>query len=147
MKWKIAGGLLLFLLAVQCAQYRELPTAPQDRIRQIRPADIRAYHDPVKMEIAWVPYQEHRLTRTSKGEWRVVKDEETDRESAMPMILVSYPGTTDSIWLDMNMDNEMLGRLLKHTLMTQVPLSRPFTRYVEIATCGSCHPRHIDIDF
>ena len=148
MKWKVLLFILvIFFIAVQCAQQKELTQESMDRIRQLRPADITKYHEPVRMEVGWVPYQEYKLEVTKKGEWKVVRNDATDKKSAMPMILLSYPNGTDSLWLDMNIDNALLGRLLKHTLMTQAPITRPFTEYFEVAKCSKCHPKEIKLDF
>jgi len=148
MKWKfLCFVLLLVMLVVQCTQQKELSSSSQDRIRQLRPADVTSYHEPLRMEVGWVPYQEHKLVMTKKGEWKVVSNDAEDRSSTMPVILLSYPNGMDSLWLDMNIDNALLGRLLKHTLMTQVPITRPFTAYVEAAKCSKCHPKDIPIDF
>ena len=145
MKWKvILFGLVVFFLAVQCSTTNDLGEA-HDRIRQLQPDNIVSYHQPVQMEVAWVPYTEHRLEWTKKNEWRVVKDPAVDTTSTLPMILLSYPGGTDSIWLDMNMDDATFGRLLKHTMMTQIPISRPFTEYIEIAKCENCHPENVKL--
>lgn len=140
---------VVFMLLVQCSTSKEVPeqTNVEDRIRQLAPGDINSYHAPVKMEVAWVPYTEYSLEWTRKNEWRVVKNAETDTSSTLPMMLLTYPGESDTIWLGMNTDNETLGRLLKHTLMTQKPITRPFTEYVQIAKCSECHPKNIEIPF
>ncbi len=148
MQWRIIFILIIFsVVATQCAQQKGLTGNSEDRIRQLRPDDITSYHAPTRLEIGWVPYQEAKLVMTKKGEWKVVKNDETDKQSVMPMILLTYPEGTDSLWLDMDIDNALLGRLLKHTLMTQLPISRPFTEYFEIAKCSKCHPKDIHLDF
>lgn len=148
MKWiSTILGIVTLLALVQCASSKQADTSVHDRVRQLKPDDIASYHEPVKMEIAWVPYTEHRLVMTKKNEWKVVRDEESDKHSAMPVILVTYPSTKDTIWFDMNMENETMGRLLKHTLMTQEPITRPFTEYFEVASCTKCHPAEIDKGF
>lgn len=145
MKMKLIIALaLLGMLVVTCNQTKDL--APR-RILQINPAEVTAYHPPVSMQIGWFPYHEDKLVRTGKDEWKVVKNEEEGNSGAIPQILIHYPHTTDSIWLDMNIDNALLGKLIKHTLMTQVPIERPFAEYFEVATCSRCHPSHIKIDF
>ena len=148
MNWKmITFGLLMVFIVMNCGQYRKISQTDTNRVRQIKPNEISSYHDAVKLEVAWLPYQEHQLVRTKRNEWKMVKNEEIGVTSNMPMILVSYPNSQDTVWFDMNMDNEMLGRLLKHSLMTQVPISRPFTEFVEVAKCGKCHPDHIEKGF
>jgi hypothetical protein len=148
MKWKtLFFSVLIIFVVLNCSQYRELSQEESNRVRQIKPKEISSYHEPLKLEIAWLPYEEHRLVRTKKNEWKMVKNEDVRVKSNMPMILLTYPNSTDTIWFDMNVDNAMLGKLMKHSLMTQVPISRPFTEYVEVAKCGTCHPSHIDKGF
>ena len=146
MKWKapLAFGILL-AFTLQCATNKNITEGASDRVRQADTRHITSYHNPVKLEIGWIPYTEHRLVHTKKNEWKVVKDASVDTTSVMPMILLSYPFSEDSLWFDMNMENETLGRLLKHTLMTQQPISRPFGEYMEVSKCSNCHPASIDI--
>ena len=145
MKWKYAFFMILLVfLVVNCSQYREVVKEDYNRIRSTHPTEVSSFHAPVKMEIAWVPYEEHRLVKTKKNEWKMVKDDDIRVASRMPMILITYPDATDSLWLDMNTDSEMLGKLVKHSMMTQVPISRPFAEYFEVAKCGTCHPSHIN---
>lgn len=147
MRWTVALVMIGVIgLLAQCSSTREIPQS-EERIRQLKNSSVKAYHDPVQLQIAWVPYTQHSLELTSKNEWKVVKDASRDTSSALPMILLTYPAGEDTLWLDMNTDNELLGRLLKHTLMTQEPISRPFTNYIEIAKCSNCHPEHIEIPF
>ena len=147
MRWNIAIAVIITIgLLAQCSTTSEVPQS-EARVKQIQSSDVEAYHDPVQLQIAWVPYTAHSLKLTGKNEWKVVKDDSKDTSSALPMIMLTYPGSTDTLWLDMNTDNELLGRLLKHSLMTQQPITRPFTNYIEIAKCSSCHPKHIEIPF
>jgi hypothetical protein len=53
----------------------------------------------------------------------------------------------DTIWIDMNTDTELLGRLVKHSLMTQEPIQRPYTNFFEVASCEKCHPAHVKVEF
>ena len=148
MKWKfILFVLVSFFLGLQCAEQKNLTSSESDRIRMLHPFEIASFHDPVKLEVAWVPYQEHKLVKTKKNEWKVVKSDSDTKPAAMPQILLTYPQGTDTLWLDMNTDNAILGKLLKHSLMTQQPISRPFTTYFETAACATCHPQEIEIDF
>ncbi len=147
MKWNVALMMILTIgLLAQCSTTREVPES-EELIKQLRSSSVESYHDPVQLQVAWVPYTSHSLKLTAKNEWKVVKDESRDKESALPMIMLTYPNSSDTLWLDMNTDNELLGRLLKHSLMTQQPITRPFTNYIEVAKCSSCHPQHIEIPF
>jgi hypothetical protein len=148
MNWKtLLFSILIIFVVMNCSQFKELEKEDFNRVRQVKSKELIGLHDPIKVEIAWLPYQEHQLVRTKRNEWKVVKNEVAGITSNMPMILVTYPNTSDTMWFDMNVDNEMLGRLMKHSLMTQVPISRPFTEYIEVAKCGKCHPAHIEKGF
>lgn len=145
MKWKLLFFISVIVFVVMnCSQYKKIVKEEYNRVRTTHPMAVKGYHDPVKLEIGWVPYEEHKLVKTKRNEWKMVKDEDILIKSNMPMILVTFPNSTDSLWLDMNIDNEMLGKLVKHAMMTQVPVTRPFSEYLEIAKCGKCHPSHID---
>jgi hypothetical protein len=115
--------------------------------RQIRPSDVKGYHSPVSMRIAWFPYNDLTIKKRSDNDWVVVKNDSTAKKGAMPVILVDYLNGTDSVWINMNTDNETLGKLIKHTLMTEEPIKKPFASYFEISKCGKCHPAEIDKGF
>ncbi len=136
----ILGATFLF---VTCTQYREIqPT----RTRNMQPSEVAAYHPPITLNIGWVPYQDQKLVKTGKNEWKIVKTE-AGKQGAVPFILVNYADSKDTIFLDMNMDNAMLGKLIKHSLMTQEPIRRPFTEFFEVASCQRCHPAEVKVDF
>ena len=50
-----------------------------------------------------------------------------------------------SIYFGMDIDNELLGRLIKQSLMTQQPITEPLTAFLEDADCSTCHPAEIEI--
>lgn len=114
--------------------------------RRVSPKEVTSYHKPANMKIGWLPYKDLEFKKTSKDNWVVIKNDST-KEGAIPVILLTYPDSGDSIWLDMNTDNELLGRLMKHTLMTQLPITEPFGDYLVTAACSQCHPSEIKIKF
>ena len=133
----------LVFLIVTCKTQKELvPT----QIRQVKPEQVAGYHEPINITIAWYPYQNQILERQDDGTWKVIKSDSA-RSGKVPVILIRYPNSTDSIWLDMNTKNETLGKLLKHSLMTQEPITRPFGEYLETAKCTKCHPSDVEVDF
>ena len=147
MKIKLVFTIALsaFIL-VTCHQFKELE-APT-RVRNLKPAEVSAYHQPIKMTIAWVPYSENqKLVKTKKDEWKVVKEEGQGKSGNIPVILVTYPNSNDTIWIDMNTDTELLGKLVKHSLMTQEPIRRPYVQYFEEASCQKCHPSDVKVNF
>ncbi len=146
MTWRIAFFFLLIVFIVSnCSETRQMPT---ERIaRAMQPSEISSFHPEISLTVGWVPYQNQKLVRTGRNEWKMVKREEGDREGAVPVILVSYPRTKDSILLDMDITNELLGKLIKHSAITQEPIRRPFSTFFEEAQCKKCHPAHIKLDF
>lgn len=146
MKIKLVFAIaILAFVFVTCHQYKEL--VPPSHIRNLKPNEVAAYHQPINMTIAWVPYQEQKLVKTKKDEWKVVKHEDSDKTGNIPVILVTYPESTDTVWIDMNTSNELLGKLVKHSLMTQEPIRRPYVQYFEEASCQKCHPSDVKVNF
>ena len=135
---------LLVTIGLTCNNTKEIQPSTY---RQMRPSALRSYHQPVNIQVGWFSYQESKLVRSGNNDWQVVKNDETDKIGIVPQILIRYPETSDSIWLDMNIDNALLGKLIKHSLMTQVPIQRPFAAYFEAAACSKCHPSDVKIDF
>ncbi len=115
--------------------------------RQIRPAEVRGYHQPITAQIAWFPYRDLTIKQTSDGNWIVVRQESTAKEGAMPVILIKYPESQDSVWIPMDTDNATLGKLIKHTLMTEEHIKKPYASFFEISKCEKCHPAEIDKGF
>ena len=131
------------MLFVTCKQYKDISAGS---MRQVKPREVAFYHPPIQVNIGGVPYQDQKLVQTGKHEWKVEKNDD-GKQGAVPVILINYPDTQDSIWIDMNMDNAMLGKLIKHSLMTQEPIKRPFATYFEEASCQRCHPADVKVDF
>jgi len=128
---------------VTCQTQKVLvPTAS----RQIDASQVAGYHDEVSMTIAWLPYQDQKLVQSSANSWKVVKSD-SGKTGKIPVILIRYPDSGDTIWLDMNTKNEVLGKLIKHTLMTQEPITHPLENYLQTNSCTKCHPKDVEVDF
>lgn len=140
----IALLLMVVLFIFTCKQTMQLTPS---RAMHLSPNEVTSYHEQVTLKVGWVPYQEDKLVMTGENEWKIVKHTEEDASGFVPMILLMSPNSTDSIWLDMEIDNELLGKLVKHSIITQEPIQRPFSEYFEVAKCSNCHPSHIKIDF
>ena len=133
----------LAFIVIACKSQKELvPT----KARNIMPSEVAGYHNNIDVTIAWYPYKDQLLKQTSDNEWKIVKSDSA-REGNIPVILIRYPATGDSLWLDMNTESELLGKLLKHSLMTQEPIKRPFGDYLQAASCTKCHPADVEVDF
>ena len=130
--FKLFSILTLGILVVTCSTTKQ-PMDPM-RARQLKPSEVRGYHNAVEMKIAWFPYEELVLKKTKENNW-VMVDSDTGRVRAIPVII------------DMNIKNQLLGKLLKHTLMTQQPITEPFSEYFANAKCTKCHPSNVKVNF
>ncbi|MCB0586989.1 MAG: hypothetical protein KDD06_16915 [Phaeodactylibacter sp.] len=146
MTWRFAFFFLLIaFIVINCSEPRQMVT---DRAgRTMHPSEISSFHPEMSITIGWVPYQDQKLVRTGKNEWEMVKRQSGDKKGAAPVILVTYPQSKDSILLDMDIKNELLGKLIKHSAMTQEPIKRPFSTFFEEAKCRKCHPSNIPLPF
>ncbi|MCB0558530.1 MAG: hypothetical protein H6573_15025 [Lewinellaceae bacterium] len=146
MTWRFAFFFLLIaFVVVNCGETKELTSTTMNG-RTMQPSEITSFHPEISITIGWVPYQDQKLVRTAKNEWKMVKRQSDDKVGSAPVILVSYPRSRDTILLDMDITNELLGKLIKHSAMTQEPIKRPFTTFFEEAQCKKCHPAHIKLD-
>ena len=141
---KIYGAVLLMFLGMvllMCTPQKLKPT----RIRQLSPQEVVGYHNPMELQIAWFPYKSHSLKQVEDDKWVVEYD--SNKTGAVPVILITYPESNDSIWLDMSTKSETLGKLLKHSLMTQEPITEPLGDFLEVASCSKCHPADVPVNF
>ncbi|MCF8261833.1 MAG: hypothetical protein K9J12_13725 [Melioribacteraceae bacterium] len=102
------------------------------------------FHKPVSMRVAWYPYENKKLIETGTDTYELIAD--STGGGLTPVILLETKDGGEPIRLDMNIDNELLGKLLKHSLMTEEPITRPFKNYFENTKCSTCHPSAIEID-
>ena len=137
-------SILIFVVAT-CKTVQQDEVEPP-RMRQVKPGEVAGYHSPIEMTIAWLPYKDLALKRTADDDWQVVKSD-TTRSGLTPVILIRYPDRQDSVWLDMNTESAMLGKLIKHSLMTQEAIKFPYGSFLEEAKCTKCHPSDIKVDF
>jgi hypothetical protein len=86
------------------------------------------------------------LKQTKANNW-VIVESDSAKSGAIPVIQVIYPVTADTVWVQMNTKNDLLGKLIKHSLMTQQPIYEPYSEYFEKASCASCHPSDVKVSF
>ena len=141
--------IILFLavavLAVTCKQYTEMSTS-QPTSKQLKPKEATAFHEPLSIRIAWVPYEENQIVAFEGNQYVFEYNDGLKSGRALPMIVIDHQNSSDSILIEMDIDNELLGRLIKRSIMTQKPIERPFTKYFEEAKCQSCHPSEIKVN-
>lgn len=130
--------LLMLLGCMKSSKY-------QSRVRNIKPQTAQAYHKPIKLQIGWYPYEESKLQRTGQNEYRIVSEDSLNKKGAMPVIIMSYGDSSRALWIDMDTDEALLGKLLKHSLMTEIPVKWPYQQYFEKADCAKCHPSSIEL--
>ena len=116
------------------------------QVRHLSPSEISSYHNAVNMRIGWMPYEDIQYQRAADNRW-VLIESDAAAEGMIPVIMISYPETGDSLWFNMNMKSETLGKLLKHTMMTQKPIYEPVASYLADAKCTSCHPSDVRVNF
>ena len=113
--------LLLAITVITCTttqSYME-PT----RARQLKPTEVSSYHNAINMKIAWFTYKELELKKTKENNW-VMVESDTARTSVVPVIMITYPNSNDSIWIDMNIKNQLLGKLiLKYWIYSSPPIN------------------------
>jgi hypothetical protein len=146
-KLKITIFLFSIAMIFTCKSSLETVSVVDTKARQLRPYEAKSFHKPVIIRIGWFPYTDLTIHRKENDDWVVVKQEKEEKGGSVPVIMLEYPESADTMWLDMNTDNELLGRLLKHTLMTEEPIRRPYTEFFEVASCSKCHPGHVDKGF
>ena len=110
------------------------------------PSEIAAFHKEVSVNIGWIPYADQKLVQTGKNEWKIVQSDDGGNIGSIPVIVVTYPDSKDTLLLDMDIENELLGRLIKHSVMVQQKIHRPFTTFFEETKCERCHPQHIELN-
>ena len=108
-------------------------------------ANAQCFHNKIEMNIGWYPYEEAEVTNTNREISIVLPRDSSVVSGSSPFIQIVYPTTDDSITLDLDIDNELLGKIIKQTLMTQMPIQRPLKEFIKKADCSTCHPAHIDI--
>jgi len=144
MNYKLVLAILaLGVLALNCKAPKEVP-AP--KLRTLSPAEVTSYHMPVNMQVAWVPYENLEVKMDKNNNWVIVESKDP-KKSVIPVMLITYPATGDSVWVQMDTRSDLLGQLIKHTLMTQKPITEPFDAYLADAACSSCHPADVKVNF
>ena len=117
------------------------------KIRKFKEWKAARFHKEVELKIGWYPYEKGNSQNVSSEEWVVSFEDSNDTiDGYMPVIILRNAATNDSLSLGMDIDDALFGKLLKHTLMTQVPIKRPFKDYLKQADCSICHPSEIKIN-
>jgi hypothetical protein len=115
------------------------------RVRSFSEWKADYFHHPIEVKIGWYPYDEEVVIKTGKHQYSIQKSDTTEAAGSMPVIVLTYPDSTQSVYFGLDIDNELLGKLIKQSLMTQKPITEPLTGFLEEADCSTCHPSDIKI--
>ena len=140
----ILSLLFIAIVTLKCSPTQQTASIP--KARQVDPTNIAAYHAQINMQIAWMPYENLVLKQTKDNNW-VVVESDSAKAGVIPVIQLVYPASNDTVWVQMNLKNDLFGRLMKHSLMTQEPIFEPYSDYFEKAKCSNCHPADVKVDF
>jgi hypothetical protein len=136
--------ILILALLAGCASKKKIQDT-EPRARRFNEWKATEFHEEIKLNIGWYPYQTGAPAREGDQQWKVVFEDSVITGST-PVIIIKYPDSTKAMTLSMDIDDALLGKLLKHSLMTEMPIERPFTEYLKTADCAQCHPAEIELN-
>lgn len=116
------------------------------RVRSFKEWKAEYFHHPIEVKVGWYPYEEEEIIKTGRHQYSIQKSDTSEFAGSMPVIVLTYPDSTQPIYFGMDIDNELLGRLIKQSLMTQQPATEPLSAFLEDADCSTCHPPDIEIN-
>jgi hypothetical protein len=115
------------------------------KVRSFSEWKAEYFHHPIEVKIGWYPYGEESVVKTGKHQFSIQKSDSAFNSGSMPVIVLTYPDSTQSVYFGLDIDNELLGKLIKQSLMTQKPITEPLSAFLEDADCSTCHPADIKI--
>ena len=130
--------IILIFIVFGCANKSKI-SDDYPKVRKFSEWKSIKYHKDIQMRIGWYPYQQQDIHKTKNSTWTINKDS-TISAGASPVIILKYPDSTETLWLNMDIDNALLGKLIKHSLMTEIPVKKPFGDFLVEADCAKCHP-------
>lgn len=120
-------------------------TETEPQVRSVEPGEVSAYHEKLELKVGWLPYENAEVISVDGNRWAVSIDDSSKKSGAIPVILIRQGDDGEPVQLGMDIDNALLGKLLKHSLMTEIPIKRPFEQFLKEADCAMCHPSSIKI--
>ena len=138
--------IILAGIIIGCSTSSKINIQPV-KIRKFKEWKAARFHKEVELKIGWYPYEMGSGKNVSSEEWAVsFKDSSRSIDGYMPVIILHSPSSTYTLSLGMDIDDALFVKLLKHTLMTQIPIERPFKDYLQNADCSLCHPSEIKLN-
>ena len=137
---RVTLPVLAAVICLGCG--RELmDTTP--RVRHMKMDGAADFHQPIRLTVGWMPYEEDRLVSKDGSTYEVAQGEHL-KSGKIPALILSYEDGTKAT-LDMTIDDELLGKLIKSSLMSEKPIRRPYSEFMQTADCSTCHPSDIRI--
>jgi len=134
------------VLLLGCASSK--PQSPDSRVRikRFKESNPTGFHKEVEMKIGWLSYEAGKVDDLHDSLSVINFDESQTVTGKVPVIILSYPDSSNTLTLVMNIDDALLGKLLKHSLMTEIPIKRPLSEFIKEADCSKCHPADIKLN-
>ncbi|MCA9741939.1 MAG: hypothetical protein H6695_10940 [Deferribacteres bacterium] len=134
--------LLGLMIVAGCASAPKTKVAPQ--VRQVAPDAVSSFHKKLQIQVGWLPYKNAEVINVDGSRWAVSSGDSTGA-GEIPVMIVRQGEDGEPVQLGMDIDDALLGKLLKHSLMTEVPIKRPFDEFLKEADCATCHPSSVKI--
>jgi hypothetical protein len=132
-------AIFLSALSIGCSSGAK-NTMANKVVKTVDTQHAEAVNQAVQLQVGWYPYSESELVQIGPNQYAVRKIASQSGKKQHPGIAVYYPSTGKTIWIDMDIDDATLGRLLKHSLMGDREIERPFRDFMQSSDCASCHP-------
>lgn len=136
-------SLAFFIVASCSSSSKVVEKSPE--IKTFKNWKAHKFNKKIELNVGWYEYQNEELVKVDKNVWEVKEKENNEEVGAIPAIIIKHPETGDSLWVNMDIDEALLGTILKHSLMTEVQIKRPFSEFFKQAQCTKCHPSHINL--
>lgn len=131
--------MVALLILAGCAH-----TGPPPRVRSLDADGPHRYHRPVTLQVGWQSYVEQDSAAAQADPWSAPIDSVTT--GVTPVLILHYLDDAERIALPMGIDDALLGRIIKSTAMSEMPVKEPLTRYLERVDCMHCHPTTIPLE-
>ena len=129
----LAGCGFWLVIFAGCAN-----TGPSHRVRSLDADGPHRFHRPVTLQVGWQSYRDH----ADSGADSTVGVLNSVATGVIPVVVLHYLDDAERMTLPMRIDDALLGRLIKSTAMTEMPVKEPLER----ADCAHCHPTAIPLE-
>lgn len=131
MIYKYLYIVLCLIVFISCSSEKSF-VDETPRMRVFEEWKGSSFHKPIELKIGWFKYKENEIKEGKPNEWSISMEDSGTTFSASPILMLNYPDSADAIYFDMDIDDELLGKLIKRSLMTQIPIKRPFKEFLKL---------------